>query len=45
LSQLPVRFEVASGDVWLEGALVEIGEDGHALRIEPIQVSETEIDL
>jgi hypothetical protein len=24
---------------------VEIGEDGHALRIEPIQVSETEIDL
>jgi 2',3'-cyclic-nucleotide 2'-phosphodiesterase len=45
LTQLPVRFEVASGDVWLEGVLVEIGEDGRALRIEPLQVSETEIDL
>ena len=34
LTQLPVRFEVADGDVWLEGVVVEIGEDGRALRID-----------
>ena len=39
LTQLPVRFEVADGDVWLEGAIVEVGSDGHALRIEPFEVS------
>lgn len=38
LTQLPVRFEVADGDVWLEGVVVEIGPDGHALRIEPFEV-------
>jgi metallophosphoesterase (TIGR00282 family) len=38
LTQLPVRFEVADGDVWLEGVVVEIGSDGHALRIEPFEV-------
>jgi metallophosphoesterase (TIGR00282 family) len=38
LSQLPVRFEVADADVWLEGVVVEIGSDGHALRIEPFEV-------
>lgn len=38
LTQLPVRFEVADGDVWLEGAIVEVGSDGHALRIEPFEV-------
>jgi metallophosphoesterase (TIGR00282 family) len=38
LTQLPVRFEVADGDVWLEGAIVEVGADGHALRIEPFEV-------
>ncbi len=38
LTQLPVRFEVADGDVWLEGVVVEIGEDGRALRIEPFEV-------
>ena len=37
LTQLPVRFEVADGDVWLEGVVVEIGSDGHALRIEPFE--------
>ncbi|MFH1833820.1 MAG: TIGR00282 family metallophosphoesterase [bacterium] len=37
LNQLPVRFEVASGDVWLEGVVVEIGPDGRALRIEPFE--------
>lgn len=38
LTQLPVRFEVASGNVWLEGVVVEIGADGRALRIEPLEV-------
>lgn len=38
LSQLPVRFEVATDDVWLEGVVVEIGSDGHARRIEPFEV-------
>jgi metallophosphoesterase (TIGR00282 family) len=38
LTQLPVRFEVADDDVWLEGVVVEIGADGHALRIEPFEV-------
>ena len=37
-TQLPVRFEVADGDVWLEGVVLEIGPDGHALRIEPLEV-------
>jgi len=39
LTQLPVRFEVADGDVWLEGVVVEIGSDGRARRIEPFEVS------
>ncbi len=38
LSQMPVRFEVATDDVWLEGVVVEIGSDGHALSIEPLEV-------
>lgn len=37
LTQLPVRFEVASGDVWLEGVVVEIGDDGRALHIESFE--------
>jgi 2',3'-cyclic-nucleotide 2'-phosphodiesterase len=36
-TQMPVRFEVADHDVWLEGVVVEIGPDGHALRIEPFE--------
>ena len=38
LTQLPVRFEVASGDVWLEGVAIEIGPEGRALSIEPFEV-------
>jgi metallophosphoesterase (TIGR00282 family) len=38
LNQMPVRFEVADGDVWLEGAAIEIRSDGHALRIEPFEI-------
>ncbi|MGI5940434.1 MAG: TIGR00282 family metallophosphoesterase [Thermoleophilia bacterium] len=39
LTQMPVRFEVASEDVWLEGVLLELGADGRALRIEPLEAS------
>jgi len=39
ITQLPVRFEVASGDPWLEAVVIEIGEDGRAVRIEPLEVS------
>ncbi len=41
LTQMPVRFEVASDDVWLEGVAMEFGDDGKALRIEPFEVSQT----
>jgi metallophosphoesterase (TIGR00282 family) len=39
LTQMPVRFEVADGDVWLEGVAVNIGPDGHALSVEPFEVN------
>lgn len=39
LTQLPVRFEVAAGDVWLEGVVIEVGVGGHALRIEPFEIA------
>jgi metallophosphoesterase (TIGR00282 family) len=35
---LPVRLEPASGDVRIEGALVECGADGRATRCEPVRV-------
>lgn len=38
VTQLPVRFEVAEQDVWLEGVVVEIGPDGRATRITPFEV-------
>lgn len=38
VTQLPVRFEVAEGDVWLEGVVLEIGPEGRASRIEPFEV-------
>ncbi|MCL5736334.1 MAG: TIGR00282 family metallophosphoesterase [Actinobacteria bacterium] len=41
LTQLPVRFEVASGNVWLEGVVVEIGVEGRANRIEPFELGAT----
>lgn len=39
LTQMPVRFDVAEDDVWLEGVVLELGEDGRALRIEPFEVA------
>jgi metallophosphoesterase (TIGR00282 family) len=35
---MPVRFETASGDVRIEGVLVECGPDGRATRCEPVRV-------
>jgi metallophosphoesterase (TIGR00282 family) len=35
---MPVRFHPAEGDVRIEGALVECGEDGLATRCEPVRV-------
>jgi 2',3'-cyclic-nucleotide 2'-phosphodiesterase len=37
LTQLPVRFEVADGNVWLEGVAIELGADGRALSIAPFE--------
>jgi len=37
MTQLPVRFEVADRDVWLEGVVIELGDDGRAVRIEPFE--------
>ncbi|MGB8005369.1 MAG: TIGR00282 family metallophosphoesterase [Gaiellaceae bacterium] len=38
---MPVRFETASGDVRIEGALVECGADGRAVTCEAVRVSVT----
>ena len=35
---MPVRFETASGDVRIEGVLVECGDDGRAITCEPVRV-------
>jgi 2',3'-cyclic-nucleotide 2'-phosphodiesterase len=37
LTQMPVRFEVASENVWLEGVVIEIGNGGKATSIEPFE--------
>jgi hypothetical protein len=36
---LHVRFETASGDVRIEGALVECGDDGRATSCESVRLS------
>jgi calcineurin-like phosphoesterase len=36
---MPVRFETASGDVRIEGVLVECGADGRATSCEAVRVS------
>ena len=38
---MPVRFETASGDVRIEGVLVECGADGRATRCEAVRVAVT----
>jgi 2',3'-cyclic-nucleotide 2'-phosphodiesterase len=37
-TSMPVRFETASGDVRIEGVLVECGSDGRAITCEPVRV-------
>ncbi len=40
LTQMPVRFEPADGDVWLSGVVVEVdGESGKSKRIERFRVA------
>jgi calcineurin-like phosphoesterase len=36
---MPMRFEVAEGDVRIEGVLVECGADGRATRCDAVRVS------
>ena len=38
-TSMPVRFETASGDVRIEGVLVECNADGRATHCEPVRVS------
>jgi metallophosphoesterase (TIGR00282 family) len=38
-TSMPVRFETASGDVRIEGVLVECGDDGRATSCESIRIS------
>jgi metallophosphoesterase (TIGR00282 family) len=35
-SQMPIRFETADEDVWVMGALIDVGDDGLARSIEQI---------
>jgi 2',3'-cyclic-nucleotide 2'-phosphodiesterase len=37
-TQMPIRFETADEDVWVMGAVVEIGDDGLARGIDPIML-------
>jgi 2',3'-cyclic-nucleotide 2'-phosphodiesterase len=40
-TSMPVRFETASGDVRIEGVLVECGADGRATRCESVRVTQS----
>jgi calcineurin-like phosphoesterase len=35
-TQMPIRFETATEDVWVMGAAVEVGDDGLARSIEQV---------
>ena len=37
-TQLPIKFEVAQDDVWIEGVLIKAGADGRATAIERLQI-------
>jgi metallophosphoesterase (TIGR00282 family) len=37
-TQMPIRFETADEDIWVMGAVVEIGDDGLARGIDPIMI-------
>jgi calcineurin-like phosphoesterase len=36
LTMMPVKFETASDDPWLNGVLIEAGEDGRATSIQQV---------
>jgi len=38
LTQMPVRFEVAEDDVWIEGVVITADDDGRATAIESLQI-------
>lgn len=38
LTEMPVRFEVADEDVWIEGVLIDADENGRATAIERLQL-------
>ena len=38
ITQMPVKFETADDDVWVMGAVVDVGDDGKALSIEQVMV-------
>jgi 2',3'-cyclic-nucleotide 2'-phosphodiesterase len=41
-TQMPIRFETADEDVWVMGALIDVGDDGLARSIEQIIVPASE---
>lgn len=38
LTQMPLKFEVAEDDVWIEGVLVSVDDEGRATGIESLQI-------
>jgi calcineurin-like phosphoesterase len=36
LTQMPIRFDSAEGDVWIDAVVVELGGDGLAQSIEQV---------
>lgn len=38
LTEMPIRFEVASDNVWIEGVLIEADDDGRATGIRRLQI-------
>jgi 2',3'-cyclic-nucleotide 2'-phosphodiesterase len=38
LTQMPVRFDSAEGDVWVMGAVIDVGDDGLARSIDQVLV-------
>jgi len=39
LTQMPAHFEPATGDVWLEGVVIKLAENGKAKSIEPVETN------
>ncbi|MCL4473405.1 MAG: TIGR00282 family metallophosphoesterase [Actinobacteria bacterium] len=39
ITEMPIKFEVAQDDVWIEGVLISAGDDGRATSIERLQVA------